>query len=233
MTVKKRVPGSDPSRVLQLKLVKTIGDRLREAREICNMPQIEAAKRLGYSNPSKLSKVEKATDTNSVPLWLILRAAQIYEVSIDFLFGITDDWELSVQKCIERDIDNYIIASWEEKRLEDIQNIKKVKDEQKKLYEYIHLMFLEQDELQTALQRFRELNREFDDMRGGSRLVSAVERMQAATVLAKNKLSAFRDKCSASRITRLITANHTKQRPASKMDEPGPLLERMIHGSET
>lgn len=233
MTVKKRVPGSDPSRVLQLKLVKTIGDRLREAREICNMPQIEAAKRLGYSNPSKLSKVEKATDTNSVPLWLILRAAQIYEVSTDFLFGITDDWELSVQKCIERDIDNYIIAAWEEERLKDIQNIKKVKDEQKKLYEYIHLMFLEQDELQTALQRFRELNREFDDMRGGSRLVSTVERMQAATVLAKNKLSAFRDKCSASRITRLITANHTKQRPASKMDEPGPLLERMIHGSET
>lgn len=233
MTVKKRVPGSDPSRVLQLKLVKTIGDRLREAREICNMPQIEAAKRLGYSNPSKLSKVEKATDTNSVPLWLILRAAQIYEVSIDFLFGITDDWELSVQKCIERDIDNYIIAAWEEERLKDIENIKKVKDEQKKLYEYIHLMFLEQDELQTALQRFRELNRDFDDMRGGSRLVSAVERMQAATVLAKNKLSAFRDKCSASRITRLITANHTKQRPASKMDEPGPLLERMIHGSET
>lgn len=61
----------------QSALVRTIGERLREARELNNLSQSEAAKRLGYSNPSKLSKVESATDTNSVPLWLIVGAARV------------------------------------------------------------------------------------------------------------------------------------------------------------
>lgn len=59
----------------QARLVQTIGARLAEARELCNMSQSVAAQRLGYSNSSKLSKVEGATDTNSVPLWLIVRAS--------------------------------------------------------------------------------------------------------------------------------------------------------------
>ena len=77
------------TRMEQAAAVKTIGARMRQARELCNLSQSAAAKRLGYSNSSKLSKVEGATDTNSVPLWLILRAAKVYEVSIDFLFGGT------------------------------------------------------------------------------------------------------------------------------------------------
>ncbi len=55
----------------QNKLVRTIGERLRVARELNNLSQSEAARRLGYANPSKLSKIEAAADTNSVPLWLI------------------------------------------------------------------------------------------------------------------------------------------------------------------
>ena len=61
----------------QAAAVKTIGARMRQARELCNLSQSAAARRLGYANPSKLSKVELATDTNSVPLWLIVRAARV------------------------------------------------------------------------------------------------------------------------------------------------------------
>ena len=41
-------------------VVRVIGTRMREARELCNMSLSEASKRLGYANPSKLSKVELA-----------------------------------------------------------------------------------------------------------------------------------------------------------------------------
>lgn len=82
------MPEKKPSstRIEQVAAGETIGARMREARELCNMSQSAAARRLGYSNPSKLSKVEGATDTNSVPLWLIVRAASVYEVSIDYLW---------------------------------------------------------------------------------------------------------------------------------------------------
>ena len=36
-------------------VVRVIGTRMREARELCNMSLSEASKRLGYANPSKLS----------------------------------------------------------------------------------------------------------------------------------------------------------------------------------
>ena len=68
--------------------------RQRQARELCNLSQSVAAKRLGYLTSAKLSKVEAAADTNSVPLWLIHRAASIYDVSTEFLFGFTDDFEV-------------------------------------------------------------------------------------------------------------------------------------------
>ena len=56
-------------------------------RELCNLSQVEAARRLGRTRPS-CQKVEAATDTNSGPARLITAAAQVYEVSVDFLFGI-------------------------------------------------------------------------------------------------------------------------------------------------
>lgn len=92
-----------PSKIEQSEIVKVIGTRLREARELCNMSQSVAATRFGYANSSKLAKVENATDTNSAPVWLILRASEVYEVSVDYLLGAGGywcwDWE-EAKRCI-------------------------------------------------------------------------------------------------------------------------------------
>ena len=122
------MPEKKPSstRIEQAAVVKTIGARMREARELCNMSQSAAARRLGYSNPSKLSKVEGATDTNSVPLWLIVRAASVYEVSIDYLFGCSDDWEAGSRMTQERETSAWLFDTWEKARRRDMETLRKL-----------------------------------------------------------------------------------------------------------
>lgn len=178
-------------------IVRTIGARFRQARELCNLSQSVAAKRLGYKNPSKLSKVELATDTNSVPLWLIVRAAQVYEVSIDFLFGATDDWEVGARMTQERETSAWMYDAWEKMRRRDMAVLKQLHDRVQILSEAVTSMLSMAEEAGMALERFSELNPEFEDMRGGSRLVGAVGRANSAARNARAKMERYRIECAA------------------------------------
>lgn len=163
---------SDPKRD-QACLVQTIGARMREARELCNMSQSAAAKRLGYSNPSKLSKVEGATDTNSVPLWLIVRAARLYDVSIDFLFGATDDFEVGLQRGVQ----TWLIGEWEKSRIEDMKALEKLHRRVAAVSALLPVIANESERTAEAIRRFAEINPGFDDMRGGAPLAAAAENL--------------------------------------------------------
>ncbi|MGL4525585.1 MAG: helix-turn-helix domain-containing protein [Aestuariivirga sp.] len=187
---------STTTRMEQAAAVKTIGARMRQARELCNLSQSAAARRLGYSNPSKLSKVEGATDTNSVPLWLIVRAASVYEVSIDFLFGVTDDWELGARMTQEREVSAWLWDAMEKTRLRDMAALKKLHDRLEAMGEAVALMLASTDDVGAALARFAELNPVFEDMKAGGRLVGAVERATDAAKNAKAKMTRFRVECN-------------------------------------
>lgn len=157
----------------QASLVKTIGARLAEARELCNMSQSAAAKRLGYSNPSKLSKVEGATDTNSVPLWLIKRAARLYDVSIDFLLGESDDFEAGLQRGVQ----TWLLDAWQAHRLQDMAALEALHRRVSAVTSLLPLIAAEAERTAEAIQRFSEINTEFDEMRGGARLVATAENL--------------------------------------------------------
>lgn len=95
----KRIPLSilrksrSESMVEQSDLAKKVGERFREARELVPMTQLSAAEKLGFSNSSKLAKIENGMDTSTVHFYTIWKAAQLYNVSVDFLYGLSDDWE--------------------------------------------------------------------------------------------------------------------------------------------
>lgn len=184
------------TRMEQAAAVKAIGARMRQARELCNLSQSAAAKRLGYSNSSKLSKVEGATDTNSVPLWLIVRAAKVYEVSIDFLFGVTDDWEVGARMSIERETSAWLFDTWEKARQRDMETLKRLHDRVQTLTDAVAVMLAASEDASVALARFAELNPAFEEMRAGSRLVSAVERASDSAKAAKTKMERFRMECA-------------------------------------
>lgn len=190
----------DPKRIMarkeQAAMVRTIGERMRQARELCNLSQSAAAKRLGYANPSKLSKVEAATDTNSVPLWLIRKAAEVYEVSVDFLFGFTDDWECSARMTQEREVSAWLSNEWNKARERDLIALKQLNDRLTVLRDAIHVGVAMNREADAALERFCELHPEFaEDMRGSNRLVNAVKNAYAAAEQARHRLVKLRLDC--------------------------------------
>jgi len=193
LSVSRRQPAG---KIEQAAIVKTIGQRMRQARELCNLSQVEAARRFGYSNPSKLSKIEGATDTNSVPLWIIVRAASLYEVSIDFLFGASDDWETGARMTQEREVSQWMFSAWEASRRRDMEILRLIHNKVEAMDESVAAMVASGIEAHAALTRFHELNPSFIDMRAGSRLEGAVARVKDAADAARARMKRFRCECS-------------------------------------
>lgn len=171
----------------QLALVRVIGDRLRQARELCNLSQSVAAKRLGYSNSSKLSKVEGATDTNSVPLWLILRAAKVYEVSIDFLFGLTDEWETDVPRGTQE----WLLNVWQKLRERDMAALDHLHREVMAVSQHTAALVAGVREAAEGLSTYRARNPGFDETPASATLAGRLERLQADAGDADTALKRF------------------------------------------
>lgn len=201
MATQNKLTAQQTARMEQAAIVRTIGARMKAAREMCNMSQLRAAESLGYKNSSKLSKVEGATDTLSVPLRVIRRASEVYEVSIDYLFGALDDWERGARMTQEREVSRWMFAAWDEAHKRDMEVLRALHDRLEAMSGVIAAMVDAGAEANAALTRFAELNPEFDDMRAGSRLVASVERVAGAAGAAKAKMARFRIECKAASVS--------------------------------
>jgi transcriptional regulator with XRE-family HTH domain len=161
----------EAKRIDQAHVVKTIGERLRAARELCGYSQQKAAKLLGYSNSSKLAKIEAASDTNSVPLWLIPKAAEVYQVSIDFLFGVSECWQRDPVAAQEQQIGQWLEAHWREVKDAQDQAFKALHDQQAELSAAVDRTLRRSKENLQQVERVRQNNKAFDDLRGGAKLL--------------------------------------------------------------
>lgn len=174
----------------QAALVKTIGARMREARELCNLSQSEAASQFGYANPSKLSKVEGATDTNSVPMWLIVRAARIYEVSIDYLFGLTDDWEIGVPRGAQ----SWLLEAWNKARLRDLATLDRLHREITYVSQHTTELVTGIADVAQALTTWRERNPSFDETPASATVAGRTERLQERARTTEAALKKFQSR---------------------------------------
>nr|WP_256735062.1 helix-turn-helix transcriptional regulator [Variovorax sp. dw_954] len=68
-----------------------VGPRLCAAREFSGYSQTEAAKHLGYSTSAQLSQHEQGK--RLMPLPELMKAAEVYAVSTDYLLGLTSEPE--------------------------------------------------------------------------------------------------------------------------------------------
>ena len=62
--------------------------RIRDLREDRDLPQTTVAKILGMSQTG-YSKYE--TGENDIPTWVLIKLAQFYNTSVDYLLGITNN----------------------------------------------------------------------------------------------------------------------------------------------
>jgi transcriptional regulator with XRE-family HTH domain len=172
----------------QAALVRTIGERMRQAREMSNLSQSEAARQFGYANPSKLSKVEAAMDTCSVPLWLIQSAARVYEVSVDFLFGITDDWEVGVPRGTQP----WLLDAWQKMRERDLRTLDRVHAEVVTVSGMTADLVAAVGSIGEALSIYRSRNEGFDDSPASSLLTHRLAKLEACARNAEAGLKRFR-----------------------------------------
>lgn len=192
----KKKPAARSLRHQQATIVKTVGQRMKAARELCNLSLSEAARLLGYANPSKLSKVENFTDTNSVPVWLIPAAAKLYDVSTDYLYGIADDWETGLRATTERGTSQWLFETWDTMRRRDMEVLKRLHDRIEGVGDVVAAFVSAGREVHEAVQRFGEIHPQFsEDMRGSARLVAAAERALVAATSGDAKLKRFRMEC--------------------------------------
>lgn len=175
----------------RIRLVKILGKRLREAREIHGLSQSQAAMRLGYANSSKLAKIEAGSDTNSIPLWLIIRAARLYHVSIDFLFGESSDWEMSAQAVTERETQKWLFEAWEQARREDMDKVRRLQDRIDAVTAFMKNFFESAVDLEIAMEKFIELNPQFNDMKGSNSLLTKVDKIADLTKKSRTKLEIY------------------------------------------
>jgi transcriptional regulator with XRE-family HTH domain len=152
-----------------VQVVQTLGERMKAARELCGFSQLKAAKLLGYANSSKLAKIEGSID--SVPLWLIPKAAEVYQVSIDYLFGVSDCWQRDPVAAQEQYVEKWLETHW--KQVQDAQDsaIKALHDKQAKLSAAIDRTLRRSKANLEYIEQVRKMNGEFDHLRGGAKLL--------------------------------------------------------------
>jgi transcriptional regulator with XRE-family HTH domain len=163
----------------EVAVAKLIGSRMAEARMLCKLPRHIAADRLDVS-AQELERIENGVDVERVSLKLVRQASLVYDVTTDFLYGFSTDWEVCAEVKIGREIGAYLHV--EQAKLFSGWAVKQMRLEQQveALTAAVNTLRLEVAEIFEALDTFRERNPNFDTMPAGATLVHRVEKANRA-----------------------------------------------------
>lgn len=152
-------------------------ERFRLAREEAGYEKQEVALVFGYKNAAHIYQIEQGQ--RPVPNWLIRDAASLFSTTTDYFYGLTDEMEVDPVRAAalahSRGI-KYVMDSV----------ASKVADSTYQYLKSMHPLSAETvaekaKEVSNALASIRVNNKIFDeDIKGGSRLVSAVFELRMA-----------------------------------------------------
>lgn len=165
-------------RTAKASLNRTLGERLRQSRELNNMSLSDAAKKLGYANPSALSKIEMAVGTNPPPHMLILACSKLYDVTIDYLYGLEDVMEYASHDE-SRKMAAFLSEQYEITRRRDMESFAAMHTRITKVESIVQGYAADADELKHAIDRMIEVNGKewWEEVRGGSRVENSLDRV--------------------------------------------------------
>lgn len=173
--------GEMPLQLEQILLAQAVGTRMRAAREAAGMSLLAAAQQLGYGKSSKLAKIESGKDSTQLPLWLITRCARLYEVSADYLIGNSETMEVDSLRHIALRETMMHMRERRENLLERNVTVQRQTLTRAASAEQIAAeMTAAAMEVRAAMARIAELNPDWQDIRGGPRLVGAIGRISDA-----------------------------------------------------
>lgn len=196
-----------------------VRERCMLARQRSGYSRKEAALKMGYVNTTSVSKMESLSSSAPINLEYIMRAAEVYGVSTDYLMGGSNYPERDA-RCVEQ------IAVYNSTR----QFVESTTD---KLMEFFisggrhHHYRMQCEELLGALtqiieviNRVRELNPDFDNtIRGGAKLVSLKESLEMRLKQIKIRMIQTQfDEANVKRQFDAVLEEHLKQDDLFKND---------------
>lgn len=175
----------------EIELIKIIGQRLAAARDLCRFTIKEAGPMLGVT-PLLLERIENGLNIKFVPLTLIHKASKLYDVSIDFIYGVTDDWELDPivqgERLFGAGLHEFHANQLSELSVKFAQQHRK----QQALTKAVKLMIFATDELDESMTQFKKMN-VFNNLACGSKLDYRTKKL----VLTANKARLELVRCKA------------------------------------
>jgi len=166
-----------PEDKAEIAVLKIIAARLKEARGLAGIHSYQTANWIGVSS-SELTALEGGI--RSAPLSTIKKAAEIYDVSIDYLFGEAEDWEKCLEVRKERDFSVHLQNLFVEEQAKIAVKLVDQDNQITALTEAVTVLAPAIKEVYEAILRLWELNPSFEDMPGGAPVISSLDRADKA-----------------------------------------------------
>lgn len=175
------------SKLEQKEIARKIGRRFADARMLNNLTQKDAAVKLGYANSSKLAKIENGTYENTIPHWTIIRASNIYDVSIDYLYGMTDDWERDIEIVKNNSVTRFVEGTFVNQCAQISNTMIALNNKLDRVFRIAQFVTTTTLNFRKRFMRYVELNPEFLDSPGGSLITLSLDEMEAQVCRMKNE----------------------------------------------
>lgn len=157
-------------------LAKIVGRRLRASRKAAGVSQAQAAEKLRHKGITQISLAE---DGQRLPTLLdMVKYADLYCVPMDFLLGRIDDPIAEAQEqglgLVTRAVSHSIGSVFQKFSSTVAEYVSVTLSHHRQDRVDLLAAAKAAEECEKALRRIRELNPDFDDLRGGSRLESSL-----------------------------------------------------------
>lgn len=161
-----------------------IAERFKKARALSGLTEKDAISRMGLKNPKVISQIENCH--RQPTLAFLIRAANAYGVSSDYLLGLSEDddrsSDIATRSAIMRQNERAVSAIAKVLSQTTYDYAKAVGDESVK-----NLVNLSES-LCQKIKRFCELNPDFDDMKGGASVQSLIIEITPVININKRKI---------------------------------------------
>lgn len=152
---------------------------MKLAREMNNLNQIDVYRQFGHKNTSMLAKIEGGKISRSMRFTTTVRASRIYGVSIDFLFGESEDWERDAQMSQEHETSRWFESQMDNMRVIELNIMRTISKRIVTLGSATNIALGSSREVLDAFNSFVSIHPEVEDMRC-SRVVNAIHNGVAA-----------------------------------------------------
>ncbi|MDI1277290.1 hypothetical protein [Methylobacter sp.] len=168
-------PLAQPVDKIEVAVLKTISSRLKEARALTSLAQHEAAQLLSIPT-NQLEAWELGINISPIPFRVIEDASKLYDISIDWLFGLTEDWELCPEIRKERNFAAHLQKLFAEVQAKTIAEQIQKDCQIAALSGAVTALSPAIRAIYDAILKLWELNPEFDEMKGGALVIHTLDK---------------------------------------------------------